>query len=786
MSMDMRRAESLRVTVIDMQPITPAVGGGRQRLLGLYHDMGEGVRATYVGTYDWPGEARRDLELSTGLREICVPLSAEHHAAAADLSRSLGGATVIDSAFSKQAVLSPEWIEEARQRMADAQVVIFSHPWCYPPLAEFLTSEQLVVYDAHNVEGLLKGALLGIDGPAHSLCRQVVRAEYDLCDRADVVLACSFDDAEAFNRFYQVPVSKLHIVPNGAFTDRFDTARDWPDVRGKFRIDAQMPMAIFLGSSYGPNAEAAKYIAYTLAPALPKIQFVIAGSVADALAEALPANVTVTGLVDDDVRDALLMASDVAVNPMAAGSGTNIKMFDFLAAGLPVVTTSVGARGICDAASAPEFIRIVELAEFPRAVSGAVTAARLSPQRKAPAEYARKHFSFERISPELGLLLQAKARRRQSADQCASRKSAWLFGTWNVVCGISEHTSYLAEALERQGVRLTIIGNALEGHGSVEFQRDLHYSVTRPWRWDNQHWRDSGLETEKIARLLEQEDRPDFVLIQHHSGFMPGFHYEQLVKLLRDAGVPTFVELHDAKRVSPDFLERISSLGATVFFHDEEEMRLAGPLGGHAQLMFHPVRVPEGTQEGVRDFGTAPIIGGFGFLRPYKGVKEAIRTIAALRHKFPDIEYRGWHALYPDQESAQYLKDCLEEARRLGVSDRVHIDTSFLAIDEVMSRIASVDLVLLPYMPSQEGASGAANLALATGRAIVTSSSGIFHSIRHLVHVAEGEGAAAYAVAVDRVLSDPAFMGGLVDRSRQWASEHSYDAAAKRILESVA
>lgn len=778
----MRRPETLRVTVIDMQPITPAVGGGRQRLLGLYHALGEGIRATYVGSYDWPGESRRNLELSPGLQEICVPLSAEHHAAAAELSHTLGGATVIDSAFSKQAVLSPEWIEEARQRMVDAQVVVFSHPWCYPPLSQFLTSEQLVVYDAQNVEGLLKGDLLGIDGAAHSLCRQVVRAEYELCNRADVVLACSFDDAEGFNRFYEVPVSKLHIVPNGAFTDRFDTEREWPDVRTKFRIDAQMPMAVFLGSSYGPNAEAAKYIAYTLAPALPHIQFVIAGSVADALTATLPPNVTVTGLVDEDVRDALLMASDVAVNPMAAGSGTNIKMFDFLAAGLPVVTTAVGARGICDAVSAPEFIKVVELAEFPRAVSAAVTAARSSPQRTAPAEYARKHFSFERISPELGLLLRNESRQMESAD--AATKSAWLFSTWNVVCGISEHTSYLAEALERQGVKLTIVGNALDGHSAIEFQRDLHYSVTRPWRWDNQHWRDSGLETEKVARLL-QEDKPDFVVIQHHSGFMPGFHYEQLVNLLRDAGVPTFVELHDARRVSPDFLERISARGAVVFFHDEEEMHLAGSLGGRAQLMFHPVRVLAGMQQGVRDFGKAPVVGGFGFLRPYKGVKEAIRAIAALQHKFPDIEYRGWHALYPDQESAQYLKDCFEEARRLGVSDRVHIDTSFLGIDQVMEKIASVDVVLLPYMPSQEGASGAANLALAAGRAVVTSSSGIFHSIRHLVHMAEGSGAAAYALAVDQVLSDPALMGSLVDRARTWASEHSYDAAARRIVESV-
>ena len=34
------------------------------------------------------------------------------------------------------------------------------------------------------------------------------------------------------------------------------------------------------------------------------------------------------------------------INPMISGSGTNIKMFDFMAAGLPIITTDIGARGI--------------------------------------------------------------------------------------------------------------------------------------------------------------------------------------------------------------------------------------------------------------------------------------------------------------------------------------------------------------------------------------------------------------------------------------------------------
>ena len=41
-----------------------------------------------------------------------------------------------------------------------------------------------------------------------------------------------------------------------------------------------------------------------------------------------------------------LAAADVFVNPVRSGAGINIKMVEAMAAGLPVVTTSVGARGL--------------------------------------------------------------------------------------------------------------------------------------------------------------------------------------------------------------------------------------------------------------------------------------------------------------------------------------------------------------------------------------------------------------------------------------------------------
>ncbi len=91
------------------------------RLLGLYHGLG--LPVTYVGTYDWPGERPRDHVISPTLREIDVPLTAEHFVAAEALKAQVGGKTVIDAAFHSQASLSPGFVEETRKWAAEAEIV---------------------------------------------------------------------------------------------------------------------------------------------------------------------------------------------------------------------------------------------------------------------------------------------------------------------------------------------------------------------------------------------------------------------------------------------------------------------------------------------------------------------------------------------------------------------------------------------------------------------------------------------------------------------------------------
>ena len=401
-----RAPDKTRVTVLDVQPIDPPTGGGRLRLLGLYHALGEHIDCRYVGTYDSPGGTRRSHRVSPCLDATYVPLSLAHHKVADQLRAETGGKTVFDVSFSRLAHLSPAFVSAARESIKDASIIVFSHPWVYPLVADALTQRQLVVYDSHNVEGYLRAQLLDRNNPTQAtLLRQVLSDEYALGNRADLIFACSQEDLELFARIYDVPFEKLRIVPNGAMAEQ-GIELDRKSARHQLKLQQDKPIAIFVGSAFGPNLEAAHFIINRLADILPEMTFVIAGSVGNDL-QCEKRNVVVTGSLEEAEKLRWLAAADLGINPMCSGSGTNIKMFELMAMRLPIVSTAVGARGIdCGGRKS---ILIVD--PDPDAFATAIRSLCDEQVRLEIGEAARAcledGYAWERISPFAGAMMHA-------------------------------------------------------------------------------------------------------------------------------------------------------------------------------------------------------------------------------------------------------------------------------------------------------------------------------------------------------------------------------------------
>jgi glycosyltransferase involved in cell wall biosynthesis len=344
---------SQKFLVTDNQVLDPPVGGGRLRIYHLCRNLAEYASMTYVGAYDWPGPVYRDQMLGPKFREIVVPLTQVHFRLNSMLQRLAKGEVVLDVAIPLLLRYTPRFSEIANQQIVDADLIIVSHPWVYPYLKR--RSGQPLVYDAQNCEYAVKRQILGGSMVGRLLARKTKQVEGQLCRASDLIFACSEEDKRRLVQVYGVDEAKILVVPNGVDTREITPADDWArtDAKRLLGLEHDASTVLFVGSGYMPNREALNFIVRVLAQECRRYQFLIMGGVGDLYlqslnhcAETRPQNVRLFGVVDRHLRDTIYKASDVAVNPMFTGSGTNIKMFDFMAAGIPVIATEVGARGI--------------------------------------------------------------------------------------------------------------------------------------------------------------------------------------------------------------------------------------------------------------------------------------------------------------------------------------------------------------------------------------------------------------------------------------------------------
>jgi glycosyltransferase involved in cell wall biosynthesis len=339
------RTASPLTLVLDTQPVDPPVEGSRARVLGLYGDTGFPVR--YTGAIAEGGAEEEHRSLTATLEEQDVPLSPEHRDEMDLLLQQAGDNAAVDISFPLLGHLSPGYAAKAAEEIGKAGIVIFSRPWSYPLVAGTLAeSDALVVYDAHNVEGVLRCSLLDDGASGSELVGFAGELESTLCTRADLILAASHRDRLSFARLYDIPFEKIRVVPNGVFPD----SSGFPDEDEKKRLKEEeglpdMPVAVFLGGASPSNVESVKFILTEAAPAIPDVFFLLAGGAGESADCTVPGNARLTGIVDDERKKRLLRLADVALNPASAKAGMNMKVFDYLAAGLPVLATPAGIRG---------------------------------------------------------------------------------------------------------------------------------------------------------------------------------------------------------------------------------------------------------------------------------------------------------------------------------------------------------------------------------------------------------------------------------------------------------
>lgn len=203
-----------------------------------------------------------------------------------------------------------------------------------------------ILLEQHNCEfALLRRAESQVTGRLRRLrhrlmCHKARAWELGLCRRFDAVALVSQDDLRHLSRAAP-DLRELSVVPNGVDTEHYDPGT-WAPGKDALLYNGAL--------TYGANLDAVRYFAAEILPLLrqerPSVVLRVTGRTTDVDLSGISDNdgVLLTGYVDD-IRT-VLAKSAVCVVPLREGGGTRLKILEAMAAGVPVVSTSVGAEGI--------------------------------------------------------------------------------------------------------------------------------------------------------------------------------------------------------------------------------------------------------------------------------------------------------------------------------------------------------------------------------------------------------------------------------------------------------
>jgi glycosyltransferase involved in cell wall biosynthesis len=203
-----------------------------------------------------------------------------------------------------------------------------------------------VVLFEHNVEAVIWQRHVAVAQPAlrrayfRAQWQRMRRYEAQQCRRFARVIAVSATDAETIKREYQV--ASVGCVPTGVDLEYFSAS-----VRPR-----ESRELVFVGSmDWMPNEDGIRWFTTQVFGRLQEliggVSLTVVGRFPSPTMRAFAAQnpaVKVTGSVAD-VRPYLERAA-VSVVPLRVGGGTRLKIYEAMAAGVPVVSTAIGAEGL--------------------------------------------------------------------------------------------------------------------------------------------------------------------------------------------------------------------------------------------------------------------------------------------------------------------------------------------------------------------------------------------------------------------------------------------------------
>ena len=221
------------------------------------------------------------------------------------------------------------------------EIGVVEHFWCAPYWEEMSQVCERTALDLHNIESVLHGRCAQVERGAAALAHRAfgqacLELERAWLPRYSRVLAASEHDAALARAI--APRAHVEVYPNAI-----------PLCPPPARLEEEA--IVFSGNmEYHPNVSAVRFFREDVWPRLrerwPRLVWRLVGKNPGAVTQYTSGDsrIEVIGPVEDAVRE--LARARVAVVPLLAGSGTRFKILEAWAAGIPVISTTIGAEGL--------------------------------------------------------------------------------------------------------------------------------------------------------------------------------------------------------------------------------------------------------------------------------------------------------------------------------------------------------------------------------------------------------------------------------------------------------
>lgn len=285
--------------------------------------------------------------------------------------------------------------------------------------------------------------------------------------------------------------------------------------------------------------------------------------------------------------------------------------------------------------------------------------------------------------------------------------------TWGIKCGIATYSRFLIEEMDDD---VLILCQSEEGNpeGAIPC-----------WK------RDSNLFSEMIDQFAPNEI--DTVVIQHQPGLLRFSYLNQLLLKLAEMNIKVFITMHNTRDKSILFRSRrieraVEGLKtcSTVMVHSKADVENLEKLGIKTNVVMIPHGIYPPPSESVEALPlNGRVLGTFGFLLPHKGQIELVEAFEQLS---------GWDELLllcaTRKDSEKTEKRINSLIKEKGLEERVRFVTEFLDDEIAIATLSKCDLLAFPYQRTNESASGAVRMGVASGTPIAVSPIHIFDDIK--------------------------------------------------------